>query len=85
MFGAQFSENALLELDKELVEGETALTFGTRYFTPAHVCRNETSIGLGRIIDPLGLLEKAIGARGKHLNDNQVLYYERKDSKARSK
>ena len=85
MFGAHFSENALVELDREVLEGEAALTFGTRYFTPAHVCRNETSIQLGPTIDPLGLLAKAIGTRGKHLDDNRILYHEYKHDRVGSK
>ena len=80
MFSGHFPEKAMLDLDREMLEGETTLTFGTRYFTPAHVCKNETANQLGQDIDPLGLLSKAIGTRGKHLDDNRVLYHEYKDT-----
>lgn len=78
LFAINFAEGALVDMEQNVFEGELALTFGTRFFTPTHVCKNETAEPLGRSIDPFGLLLKAVGNRGKHLHENKVLYYEHK-------
>lgn len=71
--------------ERHAFEGQQGLTFGTRYFTPSHVCKGETSEDLPKSIDPFGLLTKAVGGRGKHLHDNKVRYHQHKITAARSK
>lgn len=78
LFGLEFANGALKAIDHDSFEGELGLTFGTRYFTPSHVCKNERPEKLSAAIDPLGILLKAVGGRGKHLHDNKVLYHQHK-------
>lgn len=85
MFGLEFASGALRAARNDSFEGELALTFGTRYFTPSHICKNETPEKMSSLVDPLGILVKAVGGRGKHLPDNMVLYHEHKEQAAPSK
>ncbi|EIM79203.1 uncharacterized protein STEHIDRAFT_163870 [Stereum hirsutum FP-91666 SS1] len=85
LFGLEFPSGALKHTKRESFEGQQGLTFGTRYFTPSHVCKGETSENLPKAIDPFGLLTKAVGGRGKHLQDNMVRYHQHKINAAKSK
>lgn len=78
LFGMEFASGALKASDHESFDGELGLTFGTRYFTPSHVCKDEMPEKLSTAIDPLGILMKAAGGRGKHLHDNKVMYHQHK-------
>lgn len=75
-FSLEFASGALKSTNQDSFEGEAGLTFGTRYFTPSHVCKNETAENLTTEVDPHGILLKAVGGRGKHLQDNMVLYHQ---------
>lgn len=80
MFSLEFASGALKGIELESYEGETVLTFGTRYFTPTHVCKSETSERLPKTVDPLGFLAKAVGGGGKYLQDNMVKYHQHRSS-----
>lgn len=84
-FGLEYASGALKRNGYESFEGEPGITFGTRYFTPSHVCKNNVSEKLSVAIDPYGILTKAVGGRGKHLQDNMVLYHEHKPEYTPSK
>lgn len=85
MFSLEFASGEMRAVDHDSFEGELGLSFGTRYFTPSHVCKNESGEKLSTAIDPLGLLSKAVGGRGKHLQDNMVLYHQHKPELVPSK
>lgn len=76
MFSLEFPNGALKHTKRDSFEGQEGLTFGTRYFTPSHVCKGETTENLSKTIDPFGLLTKAVGTKGKHLHDNTVRYHQ---------
>ena len=78
IFGLHLPDKTLIDLEQDVLEGDLGLTFGTRYFTPSTVSTASTSQPLSVTIDPFGHLAKAVGNRGKHLEDNQVLYYKYK-------
>ncbi|KAI0083288.1 hypothetical protein BDY19DRAFT_900527, partial [Irpex rosettiformis] len=57
-------------------EDTLCLELSNRYFTPDYLSKEYDSIPIDESIDPLGILRtKAV--RGKHTEDNVVLYYER--------
>lgn len=85
MFSLEFPDGALKRTKRDTFEGHQGLTFGTRYFTPSHVCKGETSEILPKTLDPLGILTKAVGGRGKHLHDNMVRYHQYKITAAKSR
>lgn len=46
-----------------------------RYFTLNHIAQDDVAEVLGHDLDPLSILERAVGSRGKHTLDNKVDYY----------
>lgn len=76
MFSHEFLSGALKRIEPESYEGETVLTFGTRYFTPTHICKSETSEKLLHTVDPLGILARAVEGRGKYLHNNMVRHHQ---------
>lgn len=85
MFELEFASGALRATEYDTYEGESGLTFGTRYFTPSHVCRNDIGERLPLNIDPLGILTKAVGSRGKYLPENMVMYHQHKTTSSTTK
>lgn len=85
MFGLEFASGALKSVDQNMFEGELGLTFGTRYFTPSHICKNDTGEKLPAEIDPLGILTKAARGKGKFLLENMVLYHQHKAAHSATK
>lgn len=85
MFGLEFPSGSLKSADHNLFEGELGLTFGTRYFTPSHICKNDTGEKLPAEIDPLGILTKAARGKGKFLLENMVLYHQHKAAHSATK
>lgn len=73
-FALEFDEGTLMKIQRQAMEGETILTFSTRYFTPAHVATEDMAEVFDSAIDPSRILENAIGSKGKHLPDNKVFY-----------
>lgn len=78
-FAAYFPEESLKRTEGQTVDGEFVLYFGTRYHSHHKAAKGESSLKLSRVVDPFGILEKAVGTRGKHLADNKVSFFARTD------
>lgn len=74
LFALEFADGALIKAEQRNIDGQLVLTFGTRFYTPTHLAKNDVDTSLGLGIDPAGLLRDAVGNRGKHLDDNKVDY-----------
>lgn len=72
-----FFNEALLKFNLGMWEGESALTFHSRYFTLRRDAPTERGLEFGEGVDPDGILKHLLGHNMVHTVDNKVKYSKR--------
>jgi len=71
-----YQAKALMPWVADSVNEHFTLSFSNQYLTAAHLAQNQPHLDPDPIIDPIGILSRAVKQLGVYLEENQVLYYE---------